>query len=270
MSEAPLEEPQVTKPSIKPHYVLVHGVGNGGWCWYKIRSLLEASGYKVSCIDLKSGGIDPSDPNSLLVFEDYNKPLIDFLSTLPENQKIILVGHSAGGLSVTHALHTFGKKIYLAVYVAATMLRLGFTTQQDAIDGVPDLSMFGEAYDFEFGLGLDQPPTTAVVKKDLQRKILYNMSPIEDSTLASMLLKPGPVRALQGAQFKEEENVDQVRRVYIKAMHDRVLKPIQQDAMTKKWPPSHVFALESDHSPFFSAPFELFGLLVKVSSSQFC
>lgn len=48
--------------------------------------------------------------------------------------------------------------------------------------GVPDLSDFGDAYDFVFGLGQDQPPTSAVVKKDLQRKIIYHMSPSEVTT----------------------------------------------------------------------------------------
>lgn len=45
--------------------------------------------------------------------------------------QVILVGHSAGGLSVTKACHKFAKKIRLAVYVAATMLKLGFTTDED-------------------------------------------------------------------------------------------------------------------------------------------
>ncbi|KAF9594527.1 hypothetical protein IFM89_033497 [Coptis chinensis] len=265
------EQSQMTKLSTIPHFILVHGVSGGGWCWYKIRSLLESSGYKVSCVDLKSAGIDPSDPNSVLTFEDYNKPLMDLLSTLPENEKIIIVGHSAGGLSVTHAIHKFGKKIHLAIYVAATMLRLGFWTEQDVLDGVPDLSEFGDdVHDLGFGLGSDKAPTSAMVKKKFQRKIIYQMSPLEDVTLAAMLLKPGPLRALQGAQFTEGKDVDLVQRIYIKAMHDNVVNPNQQDAMIKRWPPSDVFCLESDHSPFFSTPIELFGLLVKAATSKQC
>lgn len=270
VSEEPLaeEQPQMIKPSSTPHFVLVHGISGGGWCWYKIRALLEAAGYKVSCIDLKSAGIDPSDPDSILTFDDYNKPLIDFLKTLPDNNdKIILVGHSAGGLSVTHATHSFGKKIDLAVYVAATMLRSGFMTDEDLIDGVPEFSEFGEVYELGFGLGLHHPPTSAVIKKEFQQKILYQMSSVEDSTLASMLLKPGPVQALMGARFTEEKDVDEVKRIYIKTTHDHVIKPNQQEAMLKTWPPSDVFVLESDHSPFFSAASELFTILTEASSS---
>lgn len=74
---------------LKAHFVLVHGISNGSWCWYKVRSLLENSGYRVSCIDLKGAGIDRTDPNSVLSFDDYNKPLIDFMSALPENEQVL-------------------------------------------------------------------------------------------------------------------------------------------------------------------------------------
>ncbi|MBA0808758.1 hypothetical protein Gohar_024469, partial [Gossypium harknessii] len=239
-----------------PHFVLVHGLGGGAWCWYKIKCLMEISGYKVSCIDLKGAGTDRSDANSIVSFDDYNKPLMDFMSALPHTEQVILVGHSAGGLSVTQATHKFANKIRLAVYVAATMLKSGFLTDQDTKDGsreeeetqhacvfllfctisrewfsgevkdkrsinnthipqvcqchhmrpipihttasfrllygnkktplptsenkgVPDFSQFGDVYELGFGLGAEQPPTTAMVKKEFQRKIIYQMSPQE-------------------------------------------------------------------------------------------
>jgi len=73
------------------HFVLVHGIGGGAWCWYKIRCLMENSGYKVSCIDLKSAGIDQSHADSVLSFDDYNQPLMDFLSALPENEQVLVL-----------------------------------------------------------------------------------------------------------------------------------------------------------------------------------
>ncbi|BFG33712.1 hypothetical protein CerSpe_199860 [Prunus speciosa] len=253
------------------HLVLIHGIGHGAWCWYKIRCLLEASGYKVTCLDLKGAGIDQSDPNTILTFQDYNKPLINFLSNLPGDEKVVLVGHSVGGMSLTDAIHRFANKIHMAIYVAATMLEHGFSTHQDFKDGKPDLSAFGNVVKFIYGLGPDQPPTSAIMKENFQHQILYQMSPLEDSTLASMLLRPGPVLALQGAQFERTADAaDCVPRVYIKTMQDHAIKPEQQDAMIKRWPPSQVFVLDSDHSPFFSTPIVLFGLLVKALASIKC
>lgn len=89
--------------------------------------------------------------------------------------------------------------------------------------------------------------------------------------MAAMLLRPGPLMALTSAQFREEDGiigeVEKVPRVYIKTRHDNVVKTEQQDAMIKRWPPATVYELDSDHSPFFSTPFLLFGLLLKAAAS---
>ena len=52
---------------------------------------MENSGYKVSCIDLKSAGIDQFDADKVLSFEEYNRPLMDFMSALPENDQVIQI-----------------------------------------------------------------------------------------------------------------------------------------------------------------------------------
>ncbi|KAL5758980.1 hypothetical protein ACOSP7_021591 [Xanthoceras sorbifolium] len=227
----------------KLHFVLVHGAGLGAWCWYKLRCLMETSGYEVTCLDLKGAGIDPTDADTLCSFEEYNQPLIDFfLHDLPENHKVILVGHSAGGLSVTDCIHRFGtKKIHMAFYVAAIMLKNGFVTEEDFNDGMPD------------------PPEHG--------KITYPHIPPEDSILKSMLLRAHP-RAIIKAQFTDGPDADKVPRVYIKTLYDPYLKPDkQQAAMIRRWPPSQVFEIETDHSPFFSNPFVLFGFIVKAVAS---
>ncbi|XP_015874668.3 uncharacterized protein LOC107411575 [Ziziphus jujuba] len=69
------------------HFVLVHGASHGAWCWYKIRSMLETSSYKVTCLDLKGAGINQSDPDTVLTLEEYSHPLINFMSNLPDKEK---------------------------------------------------------------------------------------------------------------------------------------------------------------------------------------
>lgn len=265
------EENVISQNNKKQHFVLVHGISHGAWCWYKIRTLMENSGnnYKVTCLDLKGAGLDLTDPDTVFTLDDYNKPLLDFISSLPDDEKVILVGHSAGGLNITDAAYKFPNKVSLVIYVAATMLKSGYLTEQDVKDGVPDLSDFGEfheVFDISFALGQDQPPTGIVIKKELLRKINYQMCPQEDSTLAAMLVRPGPIRALTSAQFDEENN-EKVPRIYIKTRYDRVCKLWQQEQMIKRWPPAKVYILDSDHSPFFSAPFVLVGLLVTAAAS---
>ncbi|KAK4840138.1 hypothetical protein QYF36_000773 [Acer negundo] len=42
----------------KKHFVLVHGACNGAWCWYKVLTLLESSGHRVTAIDLGAFGVN--------------------------------------------------------------------------------------------------------------------------------------------------------------------------------------------------------------------
>jgi len=51
--------------------------------------------------------------------------------------------------------------------------------------------------------------------------------------------------------------------VYIKTTNDHMVKPEQQEAMIRRWPPSEVVAIDTDHSPFFSAPERLFELILR-------
>lgn len=71
--------------------MLVHGEGHGSWCWFKLRWLLESSGYQVTCIDLAGAGVDPTDPNTVRSFEQYDKPLLDLISAIPEDEKVYLL-----------------------------------------------------------------------------------------------------------------------------------------------------------------------------------
>eukprot|EP01018_Ginkgo_biloba_P004362 Gb_12800 [translate_table: standard] len=235
------------------HFVLVHGAGHGGWCWYKIQHLLHKAGHQVTAIDLAGAGRSTQNPNTILSFDDYNAPLIELLSILPASNKVVVVGHSAGGLSFTHASLLSSEKISVAVYIATTMR------------GVPNLF---EEYEFKYGLGLNDPPTSAMFRKQVQRQLLYQLSPPEDAMLASMLLRPAPCLAFQSARFDGPEKGSRiVPRVYIKTLQDRVLKLDQQEAMIQRWPPQSVLHLDTDHCPFFSAPLELHRLLLSVAST---
>jgi hypothetical protein len=84
-----------------------------------------------------------------------------------------------------------------------------------------------------------------------------------------MLLRPGPVRALKGARFEGGKDADSVPRIYIKTLHDQMLKPMKQEQMIKRWQPCQVLVLESDHSPFFSTPSLLLDLISKGAAASF-
>ncbi|OEL23885.1 hypothetical protein BAE44_0015094 [Dichanthelium oligosanthes] len=47
--------------------ILVHGTGHGGWCWYRVATLLRAAGHRVDAPDARTSRPrastrDPSAP----------------------------------------------------------------------------------------------------------------------------------------------------------------------------------------------------------------
>ena len=77
-------------------------------------------------------------------------------------------------------------------------------------------------------------------------------------------MRPWPAAAISTASFEgDDERLNRVKRIFIKAERDHMLNPEQQDSMIKKWPPSEVLVIDTDHSPFFSAPEQLFSLIAK-------
>ncbi|XP_038706445.1 methylesterase 17-like [Tripterygium wilfordii] len=228
------------------HFVLVHGAGHGAWCWYKIRCLMEASGYKVTCLDLKSAGVDLADRNYVSTFDEYNQPLTNFISNLPQNHKVCLVAHNASGANITDAMYRFPEKIHVAIYIAANMWKHG----SPGVD-VKLKQPQRDIYEFEYAFGPDQPPTSVKVNEKLRHKLLYS---IESEGAGARKYLDGP----------GDGSVPP--RVFIKTVHDQMAIPENQDAMIESWPPSNVYEVESDHSPFFSTPFALFSLLVKAAT----
>jgi len=106
---------------IKRHFVLIHGSCHGAWCWYKVVTLLKSAGHEVTTLDMAASGIHPKQVHELDSVTDYCEPLIEFLRSLPQDQRVILVGHSLGGMCISVAMELFPKKIAAAVFVTAFM-----------------------------------------------------------------------------------------------------------------------------------------------------
>jgi len=101
------------------HFVLVHGACHGAWCWYKLKPRLESAGHKVTVLDLAASGINPRKIEDVHTFSQYSEPLLQLLATIPPNEKVILVGHSLGGLNIALATEKFPEKVAVAVFLTA-------------------------------------------------------------------------------------------------------------------------------------------------------
>ncbi|RYQ80512.1 hypothetical protein Ahy_Scaffold1g106877 isoform C [Arachis hypogaea] len=105
--------------SIKKHFVVVHGVCHGAWCWYKVKSALESKGHKVTALDLAACGINTKQIEQVETFSEYSEPLLELLASLAPEENVVLVGHSFGGISIAMAMDKFPHKVEFAVFVSA-------------------------------------------------------------------------------------------------------------------------------------------------------
>lgn len=101
------------------HFVLLHGACHGAWSWHKLKPLLESAGHRVTALDLAASGIDMKAIQDVHSMSEYSQPLLELMESLAPNERVVLVGHSLGGLSLALAMDKFPDKISAAVFVTA-------------------------------------------------------------------------------------------------------------------------------------------------------
>jgi pimeloyl-ACP methyl ester carboxylesterase len=108
-------------PKVEKHFVLVHGACHGAWSWYKLKPRLESAGHRVTALDLAASGINMKAIQDVHTLYEYTEPLLEFLASLPPNEKVVLVGHSLGGLNLALAMDKYPEKVAVGVFMAAFM-----------------------------------------------------------------------------------------------------------------------------------------------------
>ncbi|XP_022752107.1 methylesterase 10-like [Durio zibethinus] len=257
----------------KQHFVLIHGICHGAWCWYKLVSLLKTAGHQVTALDLGASGVDPKRLEEIISFSDYLQPLMDFLAPLPDDHKVILVGHSYGGLCISIAMERFPKKISVAVFISACMPHHSSspgTLIQQYFKRTPVESLMD--CQFTFDKGPEKPPTSALFGPKFMAAKAYRHCQLEDVELAKMLVRPSELflEELATADLLTEENFGSVDRVFIGLEDDEVMVEEFQRLMLESSPAKEVkFISGSDHMVMLSKPKELCQLLQDIAD-KFC
>lgn len=256
------------------HFVLVHGACHGAWCWYKLSDLLKKAGHLVTVVDLGGAGMNRKDGDGIRSLEEYNESLAEFMKALPhgdgdgtdKKEKVILVGHSMGGVDLTCMMEQFPQKIAAAIFVTAFMPISG-TTPLQLIDQVYQRIQTWADTEFKYGLdGQPSKPTSFKFGSNFAREYLYQNCSSEDITLAQSLLRSMP--ALDEEVVYSNENYGRVPRAFVVAKQDKAIWEELQRKMIADNPPDRIYELEeSDHSPFFSCPARLAQILQEISTA---
>ncbi|EOX91293.1 hypothetical protein QUC31_003036 [Theobroma cacao] len=248
------------------HFVLVHGAFHGAWCWYKVATLLKSTGHKVTALDLAASGVHPKQVHELHSISDYYEPLMEFMASLPVEGKVILVGHSLGGVSLSAAMERFPEKVSVAIFATAVMPGpdFSFASIEEEFTRKGIFSQMDGKYIFDNGP--DHPPTSVLAGHNYISSNVYQLSPPEDLMLATVLIRP---TALYGGKISLEltkERYGSVRRVYIVCDQDHGIPENLQRWIIENNPPDEVKLVSgSDHMVMFSKPKELCSCLQRIA-----
>ncbi|KAK4789051.1 hypothetical protein SAY86_020370 [Trapa natans] len=247
--------------------VLIHGEGFGAWCWYKTIALLEEAGLLPTALDLAGSGIDITDTNHVTKLSEYSKPLIDHLQNLPEDEKVILVGHSIGGACVSYAMEQYPEKIAKVIFVCATMVSNGQRPFDVFADELGSAENFMQQSKFlVHGNGKEKAPTGFMFEKQQMKGLYFHQSPAKDVALAMVSMRPIPLGPVMEELWLSPEKYGSCRRFYVQTLDDHALSPDVQEKLVRENPPEGVFKIKgSDHCPFFSKPQSLHKILVEIA-----
>jgi pimeloyl-ACP methyl ester carboxylesterase len=237
------------------HFVLVHGAWHGAWCWHKVVARLEARGHTVLAPDLPGHGIDQT-PRGSVTLDDYATRVCETLGRCAE--PAILVGHSMGGMVVSQAAERRPDRVRRLVYLAAFLPADG----RSLFDESASMSESLVAPNIE----AREEEGVALFSTARLREAFYADCSDDDIALARALLVPQALAPLATPVSLTEQAFGGVDRAYIEAGEDRAITLDAQRRMQQTWPCSSVHTLASSHSPFFSCPDELSGLLHDLGS----
>ncbi len=234
-------------------FVLVHGACHGAWCWERVVPLLEAAGHEAVAFDLPGAG-DDKTPHEAVTLDTYVERTVAAIGT--EGEPVVLVGHSLAGLTISQTAERVPDRIRALVYLTAYMLADGQSGRANPHDNPGSLvegsrQMVEENVSYIFGGG------------DL-KAAFYGECGDDVVEAARPRLVPQPVAIATTPLRLSAERYGRIPRIFIECARDRTLTPAFQQSMQAAQLCDRVFTMDSDHSPFYSAPEELAGHLMSV------
>ncbi|HEY1711146.1 MAG TPA: alpha/beta fold hydrolase [Rhizomicrobium sp.] len=230
-------------------FVLVHGAFHGGWCWHKIVARLEARGHTVFAPDMPGHGIDRT-PIGDVTMADIVAKMAAVIDAAKE--PVVLAGHSYGGAVITETAEARPDKIRKLVFLTAYMVPNGEITMTVAQSDTGN--------DMAGNIAFAEDGKTATALPAGARNLFYGQCADDDVALARLLLVPEATAGFQVPIRTTAERYGRIPRVYIECLKDRAISiGLQRKFHVAN--PCEVFTLDTDHSPFFSTPDELTGIL---------
>jgi pimeloyl-ACP methyl ester carboxylesterase len=252
-------DPTFDKGSDMAHFILVHGMFHGGWCWDRLKSRLEADGHTVDAPDLAGCGVDTTPPGEVGL-----RNWADAIAGLAERASTpaVLVGHSRGGLVISQAAEQVSDRIGALVYVTALMLPDGASAQ-----ALPQIMQEeGMVANLAGVAPRMNAQGTALHAPEGADALFYGVCSAEDRAWATPQLGPEPLAPLGTPLAISAAKWGRLPRIYVETTKDQTLPIEAQRAMIARTGATEVHTLEADHMPILTHVPELATILERTAT----
>ena len=234
-------------------FILVHGSWHGAWCWDKVIPPLEDNGIQVVAPDLPGHG-NNQQPREVQTFLNYVSTVTSAIDN--RNEKVVLVGHSAGGAVISQAAEARPDRISCLVYVSGFMLTDG--------QSILDVARSDKGNEVLPATQFIEEGKAIILMPGKSRGPLYLDCSDEDAAWAAEQLVPEATEPVGALLSLTEESYGRAPRYYIECLRDRAISIETQRAMMSRQPVERVISMDSGHSPFLSRPEELVHHLLSI------
>jgi len=237
-------------------FVLIHGAWHGGWCWDLVARELKMRDHRVVAPDLPGLGQDrtPLKDVSLSNWADHIADLVR-----QQGERVVLVGHSRGGVVISEVAERVPEAISSLVYLAAFLVPNGKTLHEMLALGAPREVARDAVSMLPDGI-------SSVIPLHRVGSIFYNTTSPDLQAHAASLLTPEPMMSFITPVQVSEARFGRVKRAYIECLQDNAIPIEIQRAMCKALPCNPVVTLDCDHSPFLSQPAQLADALASIAT----
>jgi pimeloyl-ACP methyl ester carboxylesterase len=245
------------KPIAK-NYVLVHGAWQAPYVWDAVKATLINEGNNVTVVELPGHGSDQTVP-STLTLNTYRDKVLDAMSKI--NGKVILVGHSLGGMIISAVAEQNPSKIEKLVYLAAYLPSSG----QSLLDlaGTDAGSALGDSVNKVPVLIKNANGTLDVLHDQIVNVFIQDGS-AQVQNLVLQNYRPEPTIPFTNPVTLTAANFGSVEKIYIKTLQDHVVSPGLQDRMIASGNVKTIYHLNTSHSAFLAKPDSVAILLTKI------